>query len=163
MEIIKPAGLLSEETERVLMRQTRSPLVNKLVPLSEFWDAEKTVKELHYLYMQITDNSHNQPADSSNLETGKSCLEQKACLPDILSGLVTLGQGGCFALSALGGAIYYLKQAFLHETLLRYAKFELLPCSGVRETLQKPYMILDAAAMENLEIFENGRNGDSSG
>ena len=36
VEIIKLANLLSPETERALMRHTRSPLVNELVPISEF-------------------------------------------------------------------------------------------------------------------------------
>ena len=48
-------------------------------------------------------------------------------------------------------------------TLLKYAKFESLPCSGVCNVFQKPYMVLDAAALENLEIYENSKNGGSSG
>ncbi|KAL9668414.1 hypothetical protein QQ045_002795 [Rhodiola kirilowii] len=163
VEIIKPAGLLSEATERVLLRQTRSPVVSELVPLSEFWDAEKTVRELKDLYSRIAKVSPCETMNASNLETEQSNLNLNGSLPDVLSELISMGQSGCFALSALGGAIYYLKQAFLEETLLRYAKIELLPCSGFRETLQKPYMILDAAALENLEIFENSTNGDSSG
>ncbi|RXH84444.1 hypothetical protein DVH24_027343 [Malus domestica] len=43
VEIVKPAKLLSPETEKVQIRHTRSPLVNELVPLSEFWDVERTV------------------------------------------------------------------------------------------------------------------------
>ncbi|XP_048442766.1 DNA mismatch repair protein MSH6-like [Pyrus x bretschneideri] len=38
-----------------------------------------------------------------------------------------------------------------------------VPSSGFGDTVSKPYMILDSAALENLEIFENNRNGDSSG
>uniref|UniRef100_A0A7N0UGB3 DNA mismatch repair protein n=1 Tax=Kalanchoe fedtschenkoi TaxID=63787 RepID=A0A7N0UGB3_KALFE len=163
VEIIKPAGLLSEETERVLLKQTRSPLVNELIPLSEFWDAEKTVRELKDLYKRITEFSLCGSMGASNVEADKSNLDRNGYLPDVLSGLISLGPGGSYALSALGGTIYYLKQAFLDEALLRYAKFELLPCSGVRETFQNPYMILDAAALENLEIFENSSSGDSSG
>ena len=67
------------------------------------------------------------------------------------------------ALSALGGALYYLRQAFPDERLLRFAQFKLLPCSGFGDLASKPYLVLDAAALENLEIFENSRNGDSSG
>ncbi|KAJ6941377.1 hypothetical protein NC651_007231 [Populus alba x Populus x berolinensis] len=87
--------------------------------------------------------------------------------------LENIGQAACptfcqefyesLALLALGGALYYLKQAFLDETLLRFAKFDSLPCSDFCEVAKKPYMILDAAALENLEIFENSRNGDTSG
>lgn len=41
VELVKPAELLSPEAEKVLLRHTRNPLVNELVPLLEFWDAEK--------------------------------------------------------------------------------------------------------------------------
>ncbi|CAL5437422.1 unnamed protein product [Camellia sinensis] len=161
VEIIKPAKLLSSETERVLLRHTRSPLVNELVPLSEFWDAEKTVCEVKAIYnkqsVSSSTNDVNLHATESSLEDGFSSL------PDVLSELVNAGDDGSYALSALGGSLFYLKQAFMDETLLRFAKFELLPCSGFSDIGQRPYMMLDAAALENLEIFENSRNGDSSG
>lgn len=164
VEIIKPAKLLSPETERVLQRHTRSPLVNELVPLLEFWDAEKTVCEVKNVYKRVNDQSVSQSLNenlhSINLNAEKNC---SGCLPDVLSELVTAGENGTCALSALGGILFYLKQAFLDETLLRFAKFELLPCSCFSDIPQKPYMVLDAAALENLEIFENSRNGDSSG
>lgn len=147
--------MLSPETERVLLRHTRSPLVNELVPLLEFWDAEKTVSEVKAIYRRS--NEENLHVSGSYSEDGISSL------PSALSELVDAGCDGSYALSALGGALFYLKQAFLDETLLRFAKFELLPCSGFSDVGQKPYMVLDAAALENLEIFENSRNGDPSG
>ncbi|PRQ21660.1 putative DNA mismatch repair protein MutS [Rosa chinensis] len=149
VELVKPAELLSPETEKVLLRHTRSPLVNELVPLLEFWDAERTVCEVKSIY-SCADDSHME-------EHGLGCM------PDVLSELVGAGEDGICALSALGGVLFYLKQAFLEETLLRFAKFELLPSSGFGGIISKPYMVLDAAALENLEIFENSRNGDSSG
>ncbi|XVF22104.1 hypothetical protein REPUB_Repub12eG0145100 [Reevesia pubescens] len=42
VEIIKPTKLLSLETERVMLKHTRNPLVNELVPSSEFWDGMET-------------------------------------------------------------------------------------------------------------------------
>ena len=149
MEIVKPAKQLSPETEKVLLRHTRNPLVNELVPLLEFWEAEKTVHEVKSIYSRIVQES-----------VSGSLTEY---LPDVLSELVGAGENGTCALSALGGTLFYLKQAFLDETLLRFAKFELLPCSSFGNIVSKPYMVLDAAALENLEIFENSRNGDSSG
>ncbi|XP_077230446.1 MUTS homolog 6 [Tasmannia lanceolata] len=145
VEIIKPAKALSPETERVLMKHTRSPLVNDLVPFLEFWDAEKTVDEVRNIYRLF----------ANGIGSG--------CLPDILSELVNAGENGKYALSALGGCLFYLRQAFMDETLLRFGKFEQLPCLGVRNAPQKAYMTLDAAALENLEIFENSRNGGPSG
>ncbi|KAJ6680085.1 DNA MISMATCH REPAIR PROTEIN MUTS FAMILY MEMBER [Salix purpurea] len=165
VEIIKPAKMLSSETERAMVRHARNPLVNELAPLSEFWEAEKTVQEVKTIYKRIGDLSasgllNKTDFDTANLDVGEY---RSSCLPNILSEFVNKGENGSLALSALGGAVYYLRQAFLDETLLRFAKFESLPCSDFCEVAKKPYMILDAAALENLEIFENSRNGDTSG
>ncbi|KAL1198069.1 DNA mismatch repair protein MSH6 [Cardamine amara subsp. amara] len=165
VEIIKPAKELSSVTERTIIRQTRSPLVNNLVPLSEFWDAEKTIDEIGIFYKRIS----SQPLSgysgegkilgdgSLNNESGSSFL------PKMLSELATGDKNGSLALSALGGAIYYLRQAFLDESLLRFAKFESLPSCDFSNFTEKQHMVLDAAALENLEIFENSRNGGISG
>lgn len=165
VEIVKPAKMLSSETERVMVRHTRNPLVNELAPLSEFWDAEKTVQEVKTIYKHIGDLSASGPLNKTDLDTTNLNVGEyrPSCLPSILSEFVNKGENGSLALSALGGALYYLKQAFLDETLLRFAKFDSLPCSDFCEVAKKPYMILDAAALENLEIFENSRNGDTSG
>ncbi|KAL0389708.1 UNVERIFIED_CONTAM: DNA mismatch repair protein MSH6 [Sesamum calycinum] len=165
VEIIKPAKLLCPETEKALFRHTRNPLVNELIPFSEFWNAEKTICEVMSIYQRIGDHACFSAANETALQPCDSSLENGNgnCLPDVLSDLVSVGEDGSQALSALGGTLFYLRQAFLDETLLRFAKFELLPCSGLGEITQKPYMVLDAAALENLEIFENSRNGDSSG
>ncbi|XP_019419556.1 PREDICTED: DNA mismatch repair protein MSH6-like isoform X1 [Lupinus angustifolius] len=150
VEIIKPAKLLSAETERVLLKHTRNPLVNELVPIVEFWDADITVDQLKKFYRHTND-----------VRTEEDSLD---CLPDVLQALVEAGDESRSALSALGGALYYLKQAFLDETLLRFAQFELLPSSGFCGLDPKPsYMILDAAALDNLEVFENNQDGGSSG
>lgn len=161
VEIIKPANMLSPETERAILRHTRNPLVNDLVPLSEFWDAETTVLEIKNIYKRITAESLNK-ADS-NVVNSQAEGDGLTCLPDILSELISTGDSGSLVLSALGGTLFYLKQSFLDETLLRFAKFELLPCSGFGDMAKKPYMVLDAPALENLEVFENSRSGDSSG
>ena len=164
VEIVKPAKLLSPETERILLTHTRCPLVNELVPLSEFWDAEKTVSEVKAVYRRFHEQSIALSTNEANLlATGPSSKDTFSSLPDVLLELVNAGNDGSYALSALGGTLFYLKQAFLDETLLRFAKFEPLPCAGFSNIGQKPYMILDASALENLEIFENSRNGDSSG
>ncbi|KAL7151089.1 hypothetical protein ABFS83_04G007600 [Erythranthe nasuta] len=165
VEIIKPAKLLCPETEKALIRHTRNPLVNELIPFSEFWDAEKTISEIMGIYQRVSDRPCNSEVNESLVQSSNSSLKNDGTnsLPDVLSNLVSAGENGSQALSALGGTLFYLRQAFLDETLLRFAKFELLPCSGFGEITQKPHMVLDAAALENLEIFENSRNGDSSG
>lgn len=165
VEIIKPNKLLCAETEMALSRHTRNPLVNELVPFSEFWNAEKTISEVTSIYQRLGDHSLNLSENETTvLSSGSSTTNDSInCLPDVLSNLISEGENGSQALSALGGTLFYLRQAFLDESLLRFAKFELLPCSGFGEIAQKPYMVLDAAALENLEIFENSRNGESSG
>lgn len=157
--------MLGSETEKIMLRHTRNPLVNELIPTTEFWDAERTVQEVKTLYKRVADQSPTEYLNSANSPTAKSVIEEDecGCMPELLLELVRRGRDGSLALSALGGTLYYLRQAFLDETLLRFAKFELLPCSGFSNVVQKPYMVLDAAALENLEIFENNRNGDSSG
>ncbi|CAA0824896.1 DNA mismatch repair protein MSH6 [Striga hermonthica] len=163
VEIIKPAKLLCPETEKALFRHTRNPLVNELVPFSEFWDAAKTIREVTAIYQRAGGHSHSKSEVVAQSSESLLEIDGTNCLPDVLSNLVSAGENGSQALSALGGAIFYLKQAFLDETLVRFAKFELLPCSCFGEITQKPFMVLDASALENLEIFENSRNGDSSG
>ncbi|KAL6525912.1 hypothetical protein OROMI_030307 [Orobanche minor] len=165
VEIIKPAKLLCPETEKALFRHTRNPLVNELIPFSEFWDAEKTIREVMTIYQRLGGHSCSPVLNEVVLQSSDSTLENGGtnCLPDVLSDLVSAGENGSQALSAFGGTLFYLRQAFLDETLVRFAKYEMLPCSGYGELTQKPYMVLDASALENLEIFENSRNGDSSG
>ncbi|KAL0435966.1 UNVERIFIED_CONTAM: DNA mismatch repair protein MSH6 [Sesamum radiatum] len=164
VEIIKPAKLLCPETEKALFRHTRNPLVNELIPFSEFWNAEKlfvksraSISELVIMHVFLL---RMKPLCNPVILHWKMVTK---LLARCIIRLVSVGEDGSQALSALGGTLFYLRQAFLDETLLRFAKFELLPCSGFGEITQKPYMVLDAAALENLEIFENSRNGDSSG
>ncbi|CAN0888815.1 DNA mismatch repair protein MSH6 [Linum grandiflorum] len=162
VEIIKPAKSLTSETERVVSRHTRNVLVNALAPISEFWSAEKTIHEvkaaLKLINVQSTSESVNEATLLTNVEQ-----EDVPCLPAVLLQLVNKGEDGSLALSAFGATLYYLKQSFLDEALLRSAKFEALPCSEFCDVAQKPYMVLDASALENLEIFENSITGDSFG
>ncbi|CAL1379465.1 unnamed protein product [Linum trigynum] len=162
VEIIKPAKSLSSDTERIISRHTRNILVNELVPVSEFWDVERTVIEVKAALKGINDQSSSKLPSKAGLIYN---IEQEdlSFLPDILSHLVNKGEDGSLAVSAFGATLYYLKQAFLHETLLRFAKFESLPCSEFSDLAKRPYMILNASALENLDIFENSGTGDSSG
>ncbi|XP_042414294.1 DNA mismatch repair protein MSH6 isoform X1 [Zingiber officinale] len=154
VEVIKPSRTLSLETERVIRNNTRNPLVNDLKPSVEFLDAEKTVNEVRKYYSLSALSSSSKSIVTSN-NGGDSTGE----LPDILIELVNSGNDGSCALSALGGCLFYLRQAFLDEKLLKCAKFERLPCLAFLNKLQKSYMMLDAAALENLEILENSNGG----
>ncbi|RZR98384.1 hypothetical protein BHM03_00027734 [Ensete ventricosum] len=159
VEVIKPSNALSPETERVIKNSTRNPLVNNLLPFDEFWDAERTINEIGKYYSSL----EHYPAAQNGCTSADNAGNGPVNLPDVLTELVNAGVDGSYALSALGGCLFYLRQAFLDEKLLKCAKFERLPCSGFFNNLQKPYMILDAAALENLEILENNRSGGLSG
>ncbi|GAB2298057.1 hypothetical protein Dimus_032132 [Dionaea muscipula] len=164
VEIIKPAKSLSLETEKVLARCTRNPLVNDLIPGLEFWDADKTLYEVKRFYSRANNQSDSSSFEQVHVKATDSAVEGGlGCLPAVLNELVKIHDDGKIALSSFGGTLFYLRQAFLDETLLRYAKFEKLPCTGFRDVFQKHHMVLDAAALENLEIFENSKNGGSAG
>ncbi|TVU09494.1 hypothetical protein EJB05_42970, partial [Eragrostis curvula] len=147
VEIIKPAKMLSPETEKALKNNTRDPLINELLPSLEFWDAEKTIHEINQYY--------------SSSDKLNSVEDDVSCLPNLLNELIGAGDKA-YALSALGGSLFYLRQTLLDEKILPCAEFEPLACSGLTNNIQK-HMILDAAALENLEILENMRTGGLSG
>lgn len=159
VEIIKPSKVLSPQTERALQRHTRCPLVNKLVPSVEFWDSLKTVKEIQNMYQQC---GHPPVSGSLDNDASGDSVNESPSFPDVLSDFMNAGESGSYALSAFGACLFYLRQCLLDESLLKCAKFESLPYSGVTTMLQRPYMILDASALENLEILEN-KNGGFSG
>lgn len=149
VEIIKPAKMLSPETERALKNNTRDPLINDLLPSTEFWDAEKTIHEIEQYYSssdKLT-TSQNTPGVQNNV----------GCLPALLSELIGAGDRA-YALSALGGSLFYLRQVLLDKKLIPCAEFEPLTCSGLLNNTRK-HMIFDAAALENLEILENATGG----
>ncbi|KAJ3705799.1 hypothetical protein LUZ61_009504 [Rhynchospora tenuis] len=140
VEIIKPYNTLKPETEKALRNNTRDPLINELVPSLEFWDAERTIEEVKRYYC-----SHEGESNA---------------LPIVLTELVSSGNNSSCALSSLGGCLFYLRQAFLVEKLIKCAEFVLLPCGALGGSIQK-YMILDSAALENLEVLENTSGGSS--
>ncbi|CAL5081395.1 unnamed protein product [Urochloa decumbens] len=150
VEIIKPGKMLSPETEKALKNNTREPLINELLPSIEFWDAEKTIHEIRQYY--ISEDKQ------TNVDDVHDSMD---CLPNLICELI--GEGDkTYALSALGGSLFYLRQTLLDEKILPCAEFEPLACSGLINNIRK-HMILDAAALENLELLENIRTGGLSG
>ena len=150
VEIIKPGKMLSPETEKALKNNTREPLINELLPSTEFWDAEKTINEIKKYYSSAD--------KQNNVDNVQDSLES---LPNLLSELIGAGDK-TYALSALGGSLFYLRQTLLDEKIVPCAEFEPLACSGIINNIRK-HMILDSAALENLELLENIRTGGLSG
>lgn len=177
VELVKPAGALSEAAERALKDHTRQPLVNYLSPGDQFWDADKTVENLENYFRKSPDSS----------------ASRFSGWPAVLRKLAEGGGGGGAALSAFGGALSYLKQMLLDESLLSLRRVEILPGSdrlsteteeGVEsmdggkegggedgreatweegEEVREAAMVLDSAAIENLELVENNRDGGLAG
>jgi DNA mismatch repair protein MSH6 len=184
VELIKPSGILSNETEKVLRNETRKPLVNNLIPGREFWDAETSLIEIKKLYALFSERSksRNEATDKAECVYSDTTAEDNKIesLPDVICQVVSAGENGQLALSAFGGCLSYLRQVLLDKSLLSFGKLEILPCSDF-VTMQsasdksnrvfssqdahlvEPYMVLDAAALENLEILENNQDGSSLG
>ncbi|KAF3784024.1 DNA mismatch repair protein [Nymphaea thermarum] len=154
--------MLSRETEKVLLDNTRNPLVNNLIPDIEFWDAHRTLFEARRVYELSTLSRSLSESKVDISSTFDVVDEDTDLLPEVLTELENAAESGQHALSAFGGCLFYLRQALLDTSLLRCARFEFLPCPGFLDISKKSYMTLDASALENLEIFENN-SGSSSG
>lgn len=167
VELIVPKGTLTAATSRALRDCTRQPLLNELNH-GEFWDADQTVKEVMKVYSHL------------KCPTGKVTANEED-IPDVLRHVMGLGDEGELALSAFGACVFYLRQALLDQTLLSLGRVELLPGynrisgdflsikvqqrkGGTDAAVHKvePYMVLDGAALENLEVLEN-RDGGTHG
>jgi DNA mismatch repair protein MSH6 len=160
-----PRGTLSSATSRVLRDCTRHPLVNELNP-GDLWDSEQTMKEVMNVYFGLRSEKEN-------------VVAKEELVPKVLRHVKALGEKGEFALSAFGACVIYLRQVLLDQTLLAVRRIELLPSfnallddpeskalveqeeRGVDAALHRiePYMMLDGAALENLEVLENSNGG----
>lgn len=169
VELILPRSTLSSATSRVLRDCTRKPLVNEMNP-SDLWDSEKTLKEVISIYSGLR---------SDSTKNAKENLTDEELLPNVLRYVKGLGEKGKMALSAFGVCVTYLRQALLDKALLAVGRFELLPVfdallqdpeskvlveqgkAGVDAAFRRiePHMVLDGAALENLEVLENGDGG----
>ncbi|CAM6117172.1 unnamed protein product [Calypogeia fissa] len=191
VELIKPRGVLTEATERAIKDHTRQPLLNLLAPGQEFWDAQRSREEIVEVYNSFS-SSTKPPSGKARKKTAVNHEKELQMLPKALRLLVEAGSRGEAALSALGGCIFYLREALLDKTILRLGRTDLLPgsngfsmaersseerleegaevgqgwSSGRNEMLSEPYepyMVLDSAALENLEIIENNKDGGTCG
>ena len=168
VEIIKPSGILSNETEKVLRNETRKPLVNNLIPGKEFWNAEMPLIEINKLYALFKERSksRNEATNKAGRVYSDTVAEDDKLesLPDVICQVVSAEENGHLALSAFGGCLSYLWQVLLDQSLLSFGKLEILPCSDFvtmqsasdksnqvfssQAHLVEPYMVLDAAALE---------------
>jgi len=109
----------------------------------------------------------------------ENAVAEEELVPKVLRHVKALGEKGELALSAFAACVIYLRQVLLDQTLLAVGRIELLPSfnalldnpesqalveqekRGVDATLHRiePHMMLDGAALENLEVLENSDGG----
>jgi DNA mismatch repair protein MSH6 len=109
----------------------------------QFWTADRTKTELGAFFGPLD------PAEGAS------------SWPSYLQDLARAGGKGEAAISALGGTIFYLRQALLESDVLALGRIEPLPGSAEAcfeapgkdgEEERDLYMVLDSAALENLEV-----------
>ncbi|XP_038136062.1 DNA mismatch repair protein Msh6 [Cyprinodon tularosa] len=160
-EVLFEKGNLSAETRKILKASLSSALQEGLNAGTQFWDAQKTLKNLS------EENYFDEVAGE----------ESKCFLPALLKRMTSESDSLCLtpkegyelALSALGGCIFYLKKCLVDKELLSLANFEEYvpvdvelekaagPASFFSQTRQR--MVLDGVTLANLEIFQNGSGG----
>lgn len=165
VELVIPRGTLSSATSRVLRDCTRHPLVNEL-NRGDLWDSVQTMKEVMIVYSGLRSEKENGTAKDE-------------VVPKVLRYVEALGERGELAISAFGASVKYLRQVLLDQTLLANRRVEFLPSFNsllddpeakalsengkleVDAALHRiePHMMLDGAALENLEVLENSDGG----
>ena len=81
-------------------------------------------------------------------------------LPEAIAGLCELGGPGELALRAFGGMVRFLEEAMLDVAVMSLGRVERLPEDGIPAAnlsvnAADEHVLLDASALENLEILEN--------
>jgi len=108
----------------------------------------------------------------------ENAVAQEELVPKILRHVKACGEKGELAISAFGACVVYLRQVLLDQTLLAVGRIDLLPSFNallddpeskalVEQEKRvdaafhrfEPHMILDGAALENLEVLENSDGG----
>lgn len=163
-EVLFEKGNPSTETRKILKASLSSALQEALNAGTQFWDAQKTLKNLSEENYFAETSGEEPSTGSSFLPT---LLKQMTSESDSLC--LTPKEGYELALSAFGGCIFYLKKCLIDKELLSMANFEKYvpvdvevenaagPGSFFAQTQQR--MVLDGVTLANLEIFQNGSGG----
>jgi hypothetical protein len=123
-----------------IKRNVNQPTLTRRRPGDQFWNASTTVDFLEGAeYFEGKQGGEGWPSVLSQLM--KDHREAK--------------EGSDLCLSALGGAVSYLKELYLDKEVL--AQGLIKTYSG--STFDSPNLVLDSKAIKNLEIFENTVDG----
>ncbi|XP_075874926.1 DNA mismatch repair protein Msh6 [Nelusetta ayraudi] len=163
-EILFERGNPSAETRKILKASLSSALQEGLNAGTQFWDAQKTLKNL-------SESDYFTETADKDQQTGKSFL------PGLLKGMTSESDSLCLtpkegyelALSALGGCMFYLKKCLVDQELFSMANFEeYVPVDVEMENATggvsffsktRQRMVLDGVTLANLDVFQNGAGG----
>ncbi|KAM4772473.1 DNA mismatch repair protein Msh6 isoform 1-T1 [Rhinophrynus dorsalis] len=166
VQILFEKGNPSADTKKVLKSCLSTSIQEGLFPISQFWDATKTLKNLAEEGYFTKDSK-----DDTDNGIFPPVIKRMTSESDSLA--LTPGEKSELALSALGACIFYLKKCLIDQELLSMANFEeYFPVDLDLEKAQRSNgffaktsqrMVLDGVTLTNLEILQNGTNGSAEG
>lgn len=154
VELVLPSEPLTATTQRVLKAGLREPRINTLHGSAGEWSVEKTIKKLQF-------------AQYFGDATGGGAFDCGASWPTALAALAAQPYENAAALAALGGMVAFLQDALLDRAVLPLGRIEALSITQQQqqqacvdgESSGPQSMLLNGAALENLELMENGLGG----
>ncbi|XP_071491838.1 DNA mismatch repair protein Msh6-like [Diadema antillarum] len=182
-QVLFERGKLLPKTQQLLSTNLVSSLKDSLLPNSEFWDAQKTLKVLAEKGYFDDDEAGKKGKVKNEDEMERKEGQKEGGLsswPEELRGMLSeadsLGltpKEGCeLAISALGACTWYLKKCYLEEELLSMRNFEVYkPLDDETSQSEVPQsvfatkqrMVLDSITLSNLDILENSSTGTKEG
>ena len=144
------APRLGRETREMLRRVLPCARFTELIPDTQFWRANRAVEEISAYY-----------------EGGEGEQGRSACLPRTIADMVSSAPESAQSLNALGGMTSFLQRSMLDRAVIPVCQYELLPKDGIPRLADADAsggggnagVRLDASALANLEIIENGDGG----
>ncbi|KAK7206351.1 putative DNA mismatch repair protein Msh6 [Myxozyma melibiosi] len=137
-ELILEKGVISPLAVRIIKNNTSPGTIwNYIKPRTEFWPDDIAIEEL----------SHGAYFPGAN-------IDDRSQWPEILQSI----EEHPFALSALGGLLWYLKQLRIDKELVSLGNFT--KYDPVRTSSS---LVLDGQSLQNLEIFANSYDGGDQG
>ncbi|ESO12543.1 hypothetical protein HELRODRAFT_187909 [Helobdella robusta] len=127
VQVLYEKGKLSEKTKMIFNGCLSQCLKEGLKSSTEFWDATKTLKQLHelkYFLPAGNDDNDDENADGVDNKTEWPEIFHKLTDPDDPLRL-TPSSTFQLALSALGATVWYLRRCLMDEELLSLKSFEL--------------------------------------
>lgn len=155
--MLNERGAVSMDVQKLFKSMLSNVLRESLLPDSQFWNADKTLKKLSEKYYG-TNNGKEWPNVISLLQDGKDHLG------------LTPNENSRLALKALGACVWYLTKCVIDEQIMSMAHFKYYVPPDVKvEDLDKmaaeiakrnqnKHLILDSITLSNLKIVGEDRS-----